>query len=99
VQLASSNERADAMFRSVINLGAALRVPVLVEGVETLDQDALITATGCEEVQGYFYGRPIPYEDATAMLKTMRVSGAKDPMSQWQGLYAGLKQEREARSA
>jgi diguanylate cyclase (GGDEF)-like protein len=59
IELAGSNVRADAIFHTVISLGAALRVPVLVEGVETLEQFLFATASGCDEVQGFHFGKPI----------------------------------------
>jgi diguanylate cyclase len=59
VQLTGTNERADEVFRAVVGLGAALRVPVLVEGVETADQYQFARAAGCEEIQGFYTGRPV----------------------------------------
>ena len=38
IQLTGNNERADAIFKAVVGLGAALRVPVLAEGIETEQQ-------------------------------------------------------------
>ena len=59
IAVAGSNTRADAIFKTVIGLGAVLGVPVLVEGVETGDQLAMAVASGCEEVQGFYFGQPI----------------------------------------
>jgi diguanylate cyclase (GGDEF)-like protein len=60
IQLTGNNERADAIFKAVVGLGAALSVPVLAEGVETEQQLAFARASGCEELQGFHFGRPIP---------------------------------------
>jgi diguanylate cyclase (GGDEF)-like protein len=60
IQLTGNNERADAIFKAVVGLGAALRVPVLAEGVETQEQLLFATASGCEELQGFHFGRPVP---------------------------------------
>jgi diguanylate cyclase len=54
-----TNDRADEVFRAVVGLGAALRVPVLVEGVETAEQFAFAEQTGCTEIQGFYTGRPV----------------------------------------
>ena len=59
IELAGNNMRADAIFRTVISLGAALRVPVLVEGVETQEQFMFASSSGCDEVQGFHFGKPI----------------------------------------
>jgi diguanylate cyclase (GGDEF)-like protein len=59
IQTADSDKRAGAIFKSVIGLGSALQVPVLVEGIETASQFEFSSAAGCEEVQGYLTGRPL----------------------------------------
>lgn len=43
----------------VIKLGHALGLAVLAEGVETEAQEAVLRSLGCDEVQGYRYGRPM----------------------------------------
>jgi diguanylate cyclase (GGDEF)-like protein len=59
IQLTGSNERSDAIFKAVVGLGTALSVPVLAEGVETISQHAFAKGSGCDELQGYYCGRPI----------------------------------------
>lgn len=60
VQMTGSDGRSDALFKAVIGLGQALSVPVLVEGVETEQHMAIAQNAGCNEIQGYYSGRPIP---------------------------------------
>lgn len=50
--------QARAIIRAVLALGKSLSVPVLAEGVETLAQLDLLRSEGCEEGQGYYFGRP-----------------------------------------
>ena len=59
IQHTSTNERAGAIFKAVVGLGKALNVPVLAEGVETARQLEFANAAGCEELQGFYFGRPI----------------------------------------
>lgn len=49
---------ARAIIKAVLALGRSLNMPVLAEGVETLAQAVLLKEQGCEEAQGYYFGRP-----------------------------------------
>ncbi len=46
--------------RATVGLGRALGMIVLAEGVETEEQAAILRAAGCDELQGYLFGRPCP---------------------------------------
>jgi diguanylate cyclase (GGDEF)-like protein len=59
VQSTGTNVRAGAIFKSVIGLGKALQVPVLVEGVETDQQYAFALEAGVDEVQGFYFSKPM----------------------------------------
>jgi diguanylate cyclase (GGDEF)-like protein/PAS domain S-box-containing protein len=52
-----------AIVRAVMGLGHSLGVPILAEGVETDAQYASLVEEGCDEVQGYLTGRPLPIAD------------------------------------
>ena len=45
--------------RAIIQLGRSLNMQVIAEGVESAEQEAYITALGCNEGQGYYYSRPL----------------------------------------
>jgi EAL domain-containing protein (putative c-di-GMP-specific phosphodiesterase class I) len=53
----------------VVNLGKALGLEVLAEGVETEAQLAHLRRLGCSSVQGYLLGRPMPAAEMAAQLR------------------------------
>jgi PAS domain S-box-containing protein len=61
--------------RAVIAMAHGLRLTVIAEGVETAGQLALLVENGCDEIQGYFFSRPI---DADACARLLRESASLD---------------------
>ncbi len=62
------NSEDAAIVQAVINLGHHLGLSVIAEGVETASQRELLRAWGCDEIQGYFYGRPLSADKATQFI-------------------------------
>ncbi|HET6718192.1 MAG TPA: EAL domain-containing protein [Rhodocyclaceae bacterium] len=48
-----------AIIRSIINLAKFLELKVLAEGVETAEQSTFLKKSGCEQVQGFLFSRPL----------------------------------------
>jgi diguanylate cyclase (GGDEF)-like protein len=72
--VASANERA--MLRAVVELGAALRLELIAEGVETPDQRQLCQQLGIVLGQGWLFGRPM---SAAAVEEVLRAHPADAP--------------------
>lgn len=51
-----------AIVEAILGLSRGLRLPVVAEGVETETQAAILKSCGCDELQGYLLGHPMPIE-------------------------------------
>jgi diguanylate cyclase (GGDEF)-like protein/PAS domain S-box-containing protein len=58
--------------RTVANLGHSLGLTVVAEGVETEEQANLLKDDGCDVMQGYLYGRPMPADQFVALVRSCR---------------------------
>ena len=56
-------EKGIGILESVVNMARQMRMPVIVEGVETQKQESYLLKMGCRYTQGYYYYRPMPIED------------------------------------
>ena len=52
-----------------------LDLGLLVEGVETKEQTELLQSIGCDQVQGYYYAKPMPEEEFFALLRKQQAGG------------------------
>jgi diguanylate cyclase (GGDEF)-like protein/PAS domain S-box-containing protein len=57
------SQQAATIIRAVIALGRGLDLPVVAEGVETVEQLRFLASENCDEIQGYLVGRPKPIAD------------------------------------
>jgi diguanylate cyclase (GGDEF)-like protein len=57
-----------AVVSAIINLARALGIFVVAEGVETEEQADRLKTLGCDEAQGYFFGRPQPADEIAKLL-------------------------------
>ena len=55
---------------AVISMGRSLKLRVVAEGVETQQELAFLQALQCDEVQGYYFSRPVPPHQFAKLLKS-----------------------------
>ncbi len=72
VQGIDHSQKDRAITEVMINLGKSLGLKVLAEGVETASQLEFLRNKRCDDVQGFYYYRPMP---AAEMEKLLRVNG------------------------
>jgi diguanylate cyclase (GGDEF)-like protein/PAS domain S-box-containing protein len=68
----TTNTADAAIALSVISLAHNLNMRVIAEGVETREQVQFLTERGCDEMQGYYFSRPVNAEAFTALLRESR---------------------------
>ena len=59
----AQNERTKKIMSLIIDLAKSLDVPVIAEGVETVDQVDLLVNMGCDYFQGYYFARPVSLDE------------------------------------
>ena len=57
-----------AIIHAIVDLGRALGVSVIAEGVETTEQLATLQEERCNEVQGYLFSQPLPAAEIPALI-------------------------------
>jgi EAL domain-containing protein (putative c-di-GMP-specific phosphodiesterase class I) len=55
-----TSPQTSAIVSSIVGLGQSLHVTITAEGVETEGQAEILRKWGCDQVQGFYYGRPDP---------------------------------------
>ncbi len=61
----SQNEsrKGISILESIVNMAKTMAIPVIVEGVETIEQINFLADLGCRYMQGYYFYRPMPVEE------------------------------------
>ncbi|MBP3198966.1 MAG: phosphodiesterase [Butyrivibrio sp.] len=58
-----TNKKSKVILATIVNMAKELGMHTLAEGVETKEQYEFLRDIGCEKLQGYLFGKPIPVED------------------------------------
>lgn len=79
ILLKTENEKGKELFAGIIALAHSLNVKVICEGVETDEQNSLVSLSDCDFIQGWFYSKALPLEECENFIdeytKDMAVCG------------------------
>ncbi len=59
----------EAIADAIIAMGKSLKIVVVAEGVEALEQLQFLRSRGCDEIQGFYFSRPVPARDFGKLLR------------------------------
>jgi diguanylate cyclase (GGDEF)-like protein/PAS domain S-box-containing protein len=68
VREAGSRPENVAIIQSIVQLAKSFRMSVTAEGVETAEDFERMRDLGCDTIQGYLFGKPLPYDRANQMV-------------------------------
>jgi len=65
----NSDPLSDTIVDTIITMAQGMKVSTIAEGVETEEEMVRLRHKGCDKLQGYWFARPLPKEEATRLLK------------------------------
>ncbi len=81
----TSNPNSSAIARTVIAMAHSLHLKVVAEGVETEGQLRYLRNHGCDEMQGYYFSRPVPAADFARLLRSGRALSLETDVASYAG--------------
>lgn len=69
IQQICYQEEKQAVVDAIIHMSHRLNMRVVAEGVEQADQVALLRKLGCDEIQGFYYSKPLPFDEMIEFTK------------------------------
>ncbi|MBN9656492.1 EAL domain-containing protein [Halobacillus sp. GSS1] len=73
VFISENQEQNQAIVKSIIHMSHSLNMKVIAEGVETAEQLDFLKNEKCDEIQGYFYSKPLPPEQLITIFKNKTI--------------------------
>jgi diguanylate cyclase (GGDEF)-like protein len=75
----ATNSDAAALASAIVSMSKSLGLHSLAEGIETEEQAAFFSERGCDEVQGFLIGRPMPAEEFGKLLSREKTGDSAPP--------------------
>ena len=67
-------EGQSVIAETIINLGQKMQLKVIAEGIEEIEQQERLIELGCDEVQGFYYAKPMPADEFINFLQQQSLS-------------------------
>jgi len=68
ILLKTENEKGIDLFTGIIALAHSLNIKVICEGVETEEQNTLVSSSACDFVQGWYYSKALPLAECESFI-------------------------------
>jgi len=75
ILLKTENEKGRELFTGIIALAHSLNIKVICEGVETEEQNTLVSLSACDFIQGWYYSKALPLEECEPFIIKEMVRG------------------------
>ncbi len=72
--LSDMSLRSRRIIRSIISMAKEISMVTICEGVETQEQVDFLRGIGCDRMQGYYFSKPLPYEELLKVLDEKHIS-------------------------
>nr|WP_051527266.1 EAL domain-containing protein [[Eubacterium] cellulosolvens] len=82
--LSSFTQKSKDILESTVRMAKKIGIQTLAEGVETEEQFEFLRSIGCEKLQGYYFGKPMPYEES---MKQCTDKGMRIETLAWRRYY------------
>jgi EAL domain-containing protein (putative c-di-GMP-specific phosphodiesterase class I) len=69
VRAMQRDEKSLELVKSIVGLGKNMKMSIIAEGVETVEEARLLQDMGCDKVQGYYFAKPMPEKDVIEFLR------------------------------
>lgn len=76
-EIGGENVKSNNILKAVAGMTHSLDIAIIAEGVETKTQADYLEAIGCSNMQGYYFGKPMPADEFEKMIKNSKIGKLK----------------------
>lgn len=90
------NEKSYKLVETIMSIARTMEMTVVAEGIETQEQQEVLTRLGCDYLQGYLFSRPLPAEQVPWLLLQINSDRQIIPINKIQTDPAFISQKNHA---